>query len=98
MNIPAEIQPHVSRDTGVRWWPIAALLLIGVAAWLTIGRAIIDWPNQVAVLMSAAVVAVLTVIPMTRRLSVEWLTASENFLQNRAGITAIIITIFSAAY
>jgi len=77
---------------------MGALLMVGVAGWLTIGRGIIDWPNQVAAAMSAVAVAILVLIPAVRRVAVELTRAAGRRLENRAGMTAVVVAIFSAAY
>ncbi|HEV8606538.1 MAG TPA: hypothetical protein VGQ99_14285 [Tepidisphaeraceae bacterium] len=86
------------RPGAARWWLIALLLIIGIAAWLTVGRALFDWPNQVPALMSGGAILVVMIIPAVRRVSIEGMRWLEAKLQNRVGLTAIIIAILSACY
>ena len=81
-----------------RWWVTGLLLAIGIAAWLSIGRAIIDWENQVPALITGGVILILMLIPWVRKMSVEGMRLAQVKLQNRIGLTALIVAILSAAY
>ncbi|HEV8291375.1 MAG TPA: hypothetical protein VGP94_05610 [Tepidisphaeraceae bacterium] len=77
---------------------MALLLAIGIAAWLSVGNAIGDFPNQVPALMTLGAILVLMFIPTVRRMSVEGLRLSESKLQNHIGLTALVIAVLSAGY
>ena len=55
---------------------------IGVAGWLTVGRAIIDWPSRVPAVMSGGAILILMLIPSVRRIAVEGLGLARSKLEN----------------
>jgi len=74
------------------------LMGIGVAGWLTVGRAIIDWPSQVPAVMSGGAILNVMLIPSVRRIAVDGLGLARSKLENRVGVTALVIAIVSAGY
>jgi len=98
MNAAGEIQADVTQEARARGWAVAVLLGIGVLGWLTIGRGIVDWNNQVAPLLCAVVIAALMLVPAARRMAIEGLRGVRRKLENRAGVTAIAVAIISAGY
>jgi hypothetical protein len=98
MKAPAELQPDLAQPPRVKPWVMTILLLIGVAAWLSIGRGITDWPNQVPALMCGGAMLILMLVPTVRKISFEVLAAIESKLQNRIGLAALLIAITSAGY
>jgi len=101
MSSPAPLQYTTAQSEQpkpARWALIIPLLLLGVAAWLSIGKAIIDWPNQIPALMCGGAVLILMLVPTVRKISVEGLRIAELKLQNHLALTALIIAILSAAY
>src|SRR6476661_1600319 len=76
---PAEKAVH-------RAWVVAVLLGVGVLGWLTVGRGIVDWNQQVAPLICAVVIAAVMIVPAARRIAVELMLAAEKRLENWVGV------------
>src|SRR5437016_13083705 len=98
MKAPAKLQPELSQQSRPRWWLVGILLVVGIALWLSVGRAIVDWPNQVPALMTGGAVVLLLLVPSVRRICLEALRAAEIRLKDHPALTAFIIAILSAAY
>src|SRR4051812_22675326 len=99
MKLPSDLQPGaLEDDVRVRWWVILILLGIGIAAWLSMGRLLSNWANQLGGLGSGIGVLVLAAIPTVRRVSVEGMSWLSTKLEKRLGLTAIILAIIAAAY
>ena len=73
MKPPPALQPEPSDAPRTRGWLTWLLLIIGIGAWLTIGRAIQNFPDQVPPLMTAGATALLLLVPTVRRVALDGL-------------------------
>ena len=99
MSLPTPLQYATPRNASpilARWWLIIPLLLVGIAAWLTVGRGITDWPRQIPPLMCGGAILILMLVPMVRKISVESLRSLESKLQSNIALAALLIAILSA--
>lgn len=82
----------------LRPWVMGVCIAIGIALWLSVGRAIVDWPDQVPVVMTGAIVGLLALVGRVRRMCAEGLAAAEAKLGNHINFAAVIIAMVSAGY
>src|SRR5258708_25001443 len=101
MKPPLPLQYATSEKTETntaRWWLSGLLLAIGIAAWLSVGRAIIDWDNQVPALISGGGIPILMLIPLVRKMSVERMRLAQVKLPKPIRLTPPTHPILTPAY